>query len=218
MSSLFGDEHRVLQDQFDSRQLADVLEAVIVQPEIDDEAKAFIESRSFFFLSTVNAQGHPTVSHKGGAVGFVRVIDRSTIAFPSYDGNGMFLSMGNIAGDGRIALLFMDFDPPHRLRAHANAVVSSNDPLMSDYPGADLIVRATVTNVFVNCPRYITPRSPTAEPKYVPDANGQAPLPGWKKIDALQPFLPARFQGVAEAEGGVITGDEYGRRLQQGNA
>lgn len=217
MSSLYGDRHRALQDQFDSRSIADVLEAVIVRPEIDDDARAFIESRSFFFLSTVNADGHPTVSHKGGAAGFVRVIDRTTIVFPSYDGNGMFLSMGNIAGDGRIGLLFMDFEHPHRLRAHAHATVSHDDPLIRDYPGADLVVRAVVTDVFVNCPRYITPHSPTAVSKYVPDANGDAPLPGWKKIDLLQPFLPARFQGIAEAEHDLITAEEYDRRLRRGD-
>jgi len=218
MSSFYGDAQRRLQDDFDSRVLADVLEASIVRPQIDDEAKAFIESRSFLFLSTVDANGHPTVSHKGGAVGFVRVIDPSTIVFPSYDGNGMFLSMGNIAHDGRIGLLFMDFERPHRLRAHANAVVSRDDPMMNEYPGADLVVRSTVTSLFVNCPRYISPQTTVGTSKYVPDATGQAPLPAWKKIDALQPFLPVRFQGIAQAENDVITEDEYGRRLTIGDA
>ena len=124
MSSFYRDAHRVLQDEFDSRTVADVLEAAIVRREVDDEAKQFIESRAFFFLSTVDPDGHPTVSHKGGAVGFVRVVDPSTLVFPSYDGNGMFLSMGNIANDGRIGMLFMDFERPHRVRAHATATVS----------------------------------------------------------------------------------------------
>ena len=217
MSSFYSDEQRALQDQFDSRVLADVLEGVIVQPAIDDDAKTFIESRSFFFLSTVNAEGHPTVSYKGGTAGFVRVIDPRTIVFPSYDGNGMFLSMGNIAGDGRIGLLFMDFDPPHRLRAHARATVTRDDAMMADYPGADLIVRATVIETFVNCPRYIAPQA-RGTSKYVPDANGDAPLPGWKKIDALQPFLPGRFQGLAQAEDDLITEAEYAERLKAGDA
>jgi predicted pyridoxine 5'-phosphate oxidase superfamily flavin-nucleotide-binding protein len=215
--SFYGAQQRALQNHFDSRSIADVLEAVIVQPEINDESRAFIESRSFFFLSTVDAHGHPTVSHKGGAAGFVRVIDPTTIVFPSYDGNGMFLSMGNIAGDGRIGLLFMDFERPHRIRAHAHATVSHDDPLIGDYPGADLIVRAVVTDVFVNCPRYITPHTRTAASTYVPDANGDAPLPGWKKIDALQPFLPTRFRGRAAAENDVITIDEYDQRLRRGD-
>lgn len=159
MTTFYGEQHRRLQDQFDSREIADVLAAAIVRPDIDDDAKDFIESRTFFFLSTVDADGQPTVSHKGGAAGFVRVIGPTTIVFPSYDGNGMFLSMGNIAGDGRIGLLFMDFERPHRIRAHARAVVNRDDPMMGDYPGADLIVRAEVTDIFVNCPRYITPHT-----------------------------------------------------------
>ena len=217
MTTFYGEHHRSLQDQFDSREIADVLAAVIVRADIDDEAKAFIESRTFFFLSTVNADGQPTVSHKGGAAGFVRVIDRTTIVFPSYDGNGMFLSMGNIAGDGRIGLLFMDFERPHRVRAHAHAVVCHDDPMMNDYPGADLLVRATVTDMFVNCPRYITPHTPGTTSRYVPDAKGEAPLPGWKKVDVLQPFLPSRFQGLAERENDLITADEYGQRLLRGD-
>ena len=135
----------------------------------------------------------------------MRVIDRSTIVFPSYDGNGMFLSMGNIAGDPRIGLLFMDFERPHRIRAHARAVVHRHDPMIDEYPGADLIVRATVTELFVNCPRYISSQSNNGNSKYIPDTKGEAPLPGWKKIDALQPFLPARFQGIAQAENDLIT-------------
>jgi len=213
MTGLYDDSHRLLQEEFDSRNLADVLEAAIVQPGIDDEAKAFIETRAFFFLSTVNASGHPTVSHKGGAPGFVRVLDPVTIVFPSYDGNGMFLSMGNIAADGRIGLLFMDFEKPHRVRVHAHAVVSGDDPMMGEYPGADLVVRATVTNAFVNCPRYIARQAQLGTSKYVPDDNGAAPMPGWKKIDLVQPFLPEKFQGRAEAEGGTITAEEYAARL-----
>jgi predicted pyridoxine 5'-phosphate oxidase superfamily flavin-nucleotide-binding protein len=217
MGSLYGETHRGLQDQFDSRDLADVLEAVIVQPQIDDAARSFIESRAFFFLSTVNGEGHPTVSHKGGAPGFVKVIDPTTIVFPSYDGNGMFLSMGNIVGDGRIGLLFMDFETPHRVRVHANAVVSADDPMMVEYPGADLVVRATVTDSFINCPRYIAKQSPTGAAKYVPDDKGEAPMPGWKKVDVIQPFLPERFQGRAEAEGGTLTFEEYDENLQRGD-
>jgi predicted pyridoxine 5'-phosphate oxidase superfamily flavin-nucleotide-binding protein len=218
VSSFYGDEQRALQDQFDTRLLADTLEAVIVQPGIDDEAKGFIESRSFFFLSTVDHEGHPTVSHKGGAPGFVRVVDPTTLVFPSYDGNGMFLSMGNIAGDGRIGMLFIDFETPHRVRVHANATVSADDPLMGEYPGADLIVRATVVDSFVNCPRYIAPQAGSEPSRYVPDEDGRAPLPGWKKIDLMQDVLPERDHGRAADEGGTITIDEYAERLADGTA
>jgi len=216
MTTFYGDEHRSLQDRFDSRALADRLEALTVQPVIDEVAKAFIESRAFFFLSTVNHDGHPTVSHKGGAPGFVRVLDDRTLVFPSYDGNGMFLSMGNIAGDGRIGLLFIDFETPHRVRVHAHAEVLSDDPLLDDYPGADLVVRAVVTDSFINCPRYITSNASSEPAKHVPDADGAAPLATWKRLDLLQDALPERFKGQAESEG-PITFDEYVEDLLTGN-
>lgn len=212
---MYGETHRDLQDKFDSRRIADLLESMAV-PGIDEIARLFIESRSFFFLSTVDAEGQPTVSYKGGAPGFVRVIDASTLAFPSYDGNGMFLSMGNIAATSRIGLLFMDFEKPHRVRVHATATVSANDPLLADYPGADLVVRASVQQAFVNCPRYIHKQTPMEVSKYVPDEHGKSPMPGWQRIDLMQSFLPEGLQGRAEAEGGTIAIEEYAALAERG--
>ena len=216
MPNFYSDAQRTLQDRFDSRALADTLEAATVQPGIDEAAKAFIEARAFFFLSTVNEAGQPTVSHKGGAPGFVRVLDPTTIVFPSYDGNGMFLSMGNIAGNGRIGLLFIDFDTPHRVRAHAHAVIVSDGPLLASYPGADLVVQATIIETFINCPRYITRQASSVPASHVPDENGEAPLAEWKRIDLLQHVLPERFRNLADAQGGTITVDEYAEKVLKG--
>lgn len=216
MAEFYSDAHRMLQDQFDSRALADTLEAATVKPALDDAAKAFLETRAFFFLSTVSDRGQPTVSHKGGAPGFVRVLDPTTIVFPSYDGNGMFLSMGNIADNGRIGLLFIDFDTPQRVRAHARASILREGPLFDGYPGADLVVQATLLEVFVNCPRDITRQASSVPARHVPDANGQTPLAEWKKIDLLQPVLPERFRNLADAEGGTITIDEYAAKVLRG--
>ena len=99
MSRLYGDNHRALQEQFDSRRLADAIEKVAMETEVVGPHKDFIESRDMFFLSTVDHKGRPTVSYKGGDPGFVKVVDDTTVVFPSYDGNGMFLSMGNIRGN-----------------------------------------------------------------------------------------------------------------------
>lgn len=214
----YAESHRALQDQFETRGLADALDAFAVVPALDDTARAFIESRAFFFLTTVNADGYPTVSHKGGAPGFVQVVDERTLVFPSYDGNGMFLSMGNIVANPKIGLLFIDFDTPNRLRVHADAVVSDTDPLMAQYPGAELVVRATVTEAFQNCPRYITKQASSVPSKYVPDAQGHAPVASWKKIDMMQPMLSDRDRAKVEAEGGPITGEEYGRLMAAGEA
>lgn len=217
MSSMYGDEHRELQDRFDSRALADTLEAVTVVPVVDEAAKAFIESRSYFFLSTVDGDGQPTVSYKGGAPGFVRVVDDTTLVFPSYDGNGMYLSMGNIAGQGRIGLLFIDFETPHRIRIHADAELVTDGPLLDSYPGADLVVQATVSQSFVNCGRYIPKRAVPEATHHLPDADGNVPLATWKRIDLLQDVLPGRDQGRAEAEASTIDAEEYGKRVARGD-
>lgn len=109
MSRLYGPIHRSLQDRFDTRRLADNVEARVVLTEISPEHKAFIESRDMFFLSTIDHQGRPTVSYKGGDPGFARVIDSKTVVFPCYDGNGMFYSMGNLLGNQQVGMLFNQF-------------------------------------------------------------------------------------------------------------
>ncbi|MFK8048391.1 MAG: pyridoxamine 5'-phosphate oxidase family protein [Halioglobus sp.] len=207
-----------LQDQFESRALANAAEQAIVSNELDEMHRGFIESRDFFFLSTVNAEGCPTVSYKGGAPGIVSVLDSSTIAFPNYDGNGMFLSMGNIADTAKIGLLFIDFETPNRVRVQATASISSDDELLKRYPGANLIVRAHVDKVFLNCARYIHKHTRVEASPYVPDSEGRAPYPSWKRLDFLQDSLLPEDRNRAEQEGGTITQDEYARKLETGDS
>jgi len=215
----FYDEHHAkLQEQFESRDLAQAMEFAIVQPELNDEAISFIEKREFFFLSTVRSDGQPTVSHKGGAPGFVRAIDPTTIVFPSYDGNGMFFSMGNIAATAKVGMLFIDFETPHRVRVHANATVSVNDPLLAEFPGAQLLVRATVTESFINCPRYIVKHQRVEASQYVPDDDGKAPIAAWKKMPELRPYLRPADQAAIEKSGESLTREEYGELLRRGES
>ena len=155
MSRLYGPVHRSLQDRFDTRRLADNVETRVVLTEIPPEHKAFIESRDMFFLSTIDHQGRPTVSYKGGDPGFVRVLDSKTVAFPCYDGNGMFYSMGNLLGNHQVGMLFVNFEKPHRLRLQGIASVDDNDELLREYAEAQLVVRVMVTEIFRNCPRYV---------------------------------------------------------------
>ncbi|MFT6293270.1 MAG: putative pyridoxine 5'-phosphate oxidase superfamily flavin-nucleotide-binding protein [Ilumatobacter sp.] len=216
--SFYRDAQRALQDEFDTRRLADVHEMSIVQSGIDDDRKAFIESRDFFFLSTVGDDGWPTVSYKGGPVGVVHVEDEHTLVFPSYDGNGMFLSMGNIGATAKIGMLFIDFETPNRLRLHAEATVLADDPAINRFPGAELVVRCRVENTFVNCARYIHPHTRVRTSEYIPDADGAQPYPAWKRIDMLQSFLPASDEGKAAQAGGEIEADEYIRRVANGTS
>ncbi len=209
---------RQLQHEHGTENIASLLEMVTVAPLLDKKARAFVESRDFFFLSTVNADGEPTVSYKGGAVGVVTVLDERTILFPSYDGNGMFLSLGNITETSKIGLLFIDFETPHRLRVQATAIVSSDAALLARYPGAQLVVRATIDQVFVNCARMIHRHTRVSQSPYVPDADGTVAYPAWKRIDLVQDALPASDQGRTDQAGGTITIDEYERLLARGES
>jgi len=209
MSRLYGPIHRSLQDRFDARRLADNVEKRVVLTEIPPEHKAFMESRDMFFLSTVDHQGRPTVSYKGGDPGFIRVLDDKTVAFPCYDGNGMFYSMGNLLGNVQVGMLFVDFEKPHRLRLQGIAGVDDNDPLLKDYTEAQLVVRVAVTEIFRNCPRYVHRYNKVKPSEYVPRSTCETPLAPWKRVDDVQASLSAGDRARVEREGGLISRAEY---------
>ncbi|MEM8700859.1 MAG: pyridoxamine 5'-phosphate oxidase family protein [Pseudomonadota bacterium] len=209
---------RDLQDRFGTAKLADTVVAAIVRDEIEDPHVPFIESRDFFFLSTVSADGEPTVSYKGGPVGIVKVLDPRTLVFPSYDGNGMFKSMGNIKAASKVGLLFIDMETPNRIRVQGNASLSEDDPELVRYPGANMLVRVEVTSCFLNCARYIHKHKRIASSPYVPDHKGEQPHPSWKRIDMVQDALPEDARARTAAEGGTITMDDYAGKLMAGES
>ena len=187
---------RQLQDRCDTRLLADRLDEKLSRTAFTADDRAFIASRQFFFLATADASGHPDCSYKGGAPGFVRVTADDELAFPSYDGNGMFRSLGNVLVNPSVALLFIDFERPSRLRVNGAARVEESDPLLAIYPGAQFIVRVHAVRIFPNCPRYIH-RMTVADPSpYVPRADYTPPIPKWKRFDDFANVLarddPAR--------------------------
>src|SRR5277367_2956566 len=211
MSEIYNEQHRTLQQQFDTTRLADRVDKMVVRPQISDDQKAFIETRDMFFLASVDHRGYPTCSYKGGAPGFVRVTDSKTIVFPSYNGNGMFLSMGNSNTSHKVGMLFIDFETPHRVRVQGVATIAHNDPLLAEFVGAELLVRVAVTEAFINCPRYVHKYQRVQTSKYAPHAGSAAPpAPQWKRIDAIQDALPEREKDLAKELGGTLTFEEYG--------
>lgn len=218
MNNLYGSQHRTLQKVFDTEKLADAVASNIVVPELAPEHTGFIESRDMFFLTTIDHRGYPTCSYKGGSVGFVKALDATTLVFPSYDGNGMFLSMANITTNPKIGMLFIDFETPHRVRVHGTATVNTESPLLSEFPGAELIVTVKITEVFINCTRYIHKYQRVASSHYVPKHDCTVPLAQWKRIDNLQESLPERDKHIAEALGGTITTEEYIAMIIKGEA
>ncbi len=215
MSELYGRPHRDLQDRFDTRRLADALEDG-VRRALRASDQRFIQTRDMFFLSTVDHNGWPTVSYKGGAPGFIRIVDERTIAFPCYDGNGMFYSAGNIAQNPTVGLLFIDFETPRRLRAHGHASIAENDPLLAEYHEACLVVRVALRNIFTNCGRYIHRYRREATSEFVPTPGVETPVPSWKRIDSLQETLPEKDREKAKATGGTLTEDEWRKEFWKG--
>ncbi len=179
MSEMYHDGHRDLQQRFDTGRLAEFFEDLAADF-INDDRRRFIEARDMFFLATVDPDGRPNCSYKGGAPGFVRVVDEHTIAFPSYDGNGMYLSMGNIAETAEVGLLFIDFEQQQRMRLNGTATIDVDDELIAEYPEAQFVVRVRVREVFANCPRYIHKLQLVERSVFAPEPGRETPVAAWK--------------------------------------
>jgi len=190
MPDIYHEGQRKLQDQFDTRRLADRIDEKLIKDHIDANDRAFIERMDMFFIATVDAGGHANCSYKGGEPGFVRVIDDRTIAFPNFDGNGMYLSMGNVLETRQVGLLFIDFEHQWRMRLNGEATIDAADPLMAQYPEAQFIVRVQAREVFPNCPRYIHKLKLVERSRFVPKAACETPVPSWKKGDWVADVLP----------------------------
>jgi predicted pyridoxine 5'-phosphate oxidase superfamily flavin-nucleotide-binding protein len=200
MSTFYSEASRRLQDAFETRRLADRLETTIVRTAATDEDRAFIESRDFFLLATVDDDGWPTCSYKGGAPGLVRLLDERTLAFPCYDGNGMYLSMGNASATGKLAMLFIDLEEPKRLRLAGRASIDLRDPLVASWHEAQFVVRVEIEKLWPNCPRYIHRYRRIEASKFVPATGCETPVPAWKTFEFVRDALPARDVAGVQAE------------------
>ena len=192
-SIMFHEGNRELQDAFDSRRISDRLEEKLTRREFTADDKEFIESAIYFLIATADSQGRPDCSFKGGAAGFVRVTGPSELAFPDFDGNGMFKSLGNLVVNPNVGLLFIAMHgKPKRLRVNGTAKVDRDDPLMRHTVGAQLIVRVAARAIFPNCPRYI-PSMQVVEPSVYTPMPGCAPVePAWKGFDIFKDVVHPR--------------------------
>jgi len=190
MSALYEDSHRQLQEQFDTQRLADRIEQRLFRAELTEEDRAFIERLDLFFLATVNSRGEPSCSYKGGDPGFVRVLDSRTLAFPCYDGNGMFLSMSNVAANGHVGMLFIDLTSPKRLRVNGTARIVPPESVAPQFAQAQFVVVVAIREVFPNCPRYIHKHTLVERSPFVPREGTVPPVPKWKQMDWARDVLP----------------------------
>lgn len=188
----FHSGNRALQDQFGSRRLADRLQGIARQAFSEDDRR-FISGLPYFFLASANADGRPDCSFKGGPPGFVQITGPAELAFPDYDGNGMFKSLGNLTVNPGIGLLFIALHgPPRRLRVNGVATVRRDDPLLARTVGAQMIVRVVATAIFPNCPRYLPTMELVAPSSFTPAAGTVAPEPAWKSFPDFADVVPPR--------------------------
>ena len=187
----YHDGNLQLQERFDTRRLADRLKERVTET-IGDEARTIIEEARMFFLATCDKRGLPTCSYKGGDPGFVRIVGEGTLAFPNYDGNGKYQSMGNLLRNPNVGLLFVDFEGSQRLRVQGVARIEQDDELLAEYAEAQFIVRVDVTEVYKNCPRYVHKYQFVEPSEYVPHSDRETPQPAWKSSEELKDALPRR--------------------------
>jgi len=197
----YHDGMRRLQDERGTRRIADRLAEVTLRTGFSDEDRAFISRSILFFIATADAQGRPDCSYKGGMPGFVRVLDDHTLAFPDYDGNGMYRSLGNVLVNPYVALLFIDFETQKRLRVNGTASVSATDPLLASFEGAAFVVRVAAQAIFPNCPRYIHKMQLVEHSVYAPCPGHEPPVPAWKGYDTFKDHLPDRDRCKPEPTG-----------------
>ena len=189
LSAMYGPGARDLQDAFDSRRLADRLIDLTLHSELNDDDIALVGDQSSLLLATVDAEGWPDVSYKGGVPGFIKVIGRNELQFASFDGNGMFRSLGNIVDTAKVAILFVDTVRPWRMRVHGTAVVSTDQADLDRFHGAQAVVKVTIGRIFPNCGRYV--HSGTEISPYVPQQGHEPPDPSWKALPMIRDVLPA---------------------------
>lgn len=191
MTNRYHEGQRQFQDRFDTRRLADRL-AEATNDTFDDVTAAFITTRDMFFIASTDLDGAPDCSYKGGDPGFVRVIDARTLAFPVFDGNGMFRTLGNLTVNPGVGLLFIDFEAGTRLRVNGDASVDLDDPLTASYQGALCVVRVRARSIFANCRRYVHEYRKVSPSPFVPRDDVDPPVPDWK----LDPW----FDGTLSAD------------------
>jgi predicted pyridoxine 5'-phosphate oxidase superfamily flavin-nucleotide-binding protein len=200
-SKLYSAGSRLLQDRFDSRRIADRLEEVNLAQSFSETHREIIETAPMFFLATADGNGQPDVSYKGGMPGFVRVIGPCELAFPDYNGNGMFKSLGTILENPNVGLLFIRWsDKPKRLRILGRASIDQNDSLLAELAGAQLVVRVKAERIFDNCPRYIHRMELRSYSPYAPAPGAELPIPEWKRNPVFRDALPERDLDALSAE------------------
>jgi hypothetical protein len=137
------------------------------QTEISPDLAGFVAAQRSFFLATANADGQPYIQHRGGPAGFLKVIDRLTLAFADYKGNRQFITQGNLTDNHRAFIFLIDYVNRTRIKIWGSAKVIEDRPdLLSELMPSQDDYRARAEQVMLftvkawdsNCPQHIPQR------------------------------------------------------------
>ena len=186
----YHDGMRAMQDRYEGREVPDRLAKHRMRQAFNEADREFIASSSFFFLATASADS-VDCSFKGGDPGFVRVVGDNAIAWPDYDGNRMYRSLGNVSVSPRVGVLFINmegklFNNAGRLRINGHAEVDESPEAIAGMPGAKRLIKVTAEHIFSNCPRYIPKLQQQEASIYTPRDGYDPPDPAWKGMDFMK--------------------------------
>jgi predicted pyridoxine 5'-phosphate oxidase superfamily flavin-nucleotide-binding protein len=186
---------RALQEKMGSRKAyARAEDGPAHHDRLSEREAAFIAARDSFYMASVSETGWPYIQHRGGPAGFVKVLDERTLGFADFRGNRQYVSIGNFAGNDRVALFFMDYPDQRRLKllGHAKAIEAEDRPeliaslAVEGYRAtAERAILITVEAFDWNCSQHITPR-------FTQDDIADAVAPLHEKIRELQEKIEAR--------------------------
>ena len=151
----FGQQLFLVLAEVDRRFHRDAAHQVTHRTAFTAADKAFIEAQPFFFLATSSPDGHCDCSFKGGGPRLIRILDEKTFAFPDFDGNGAFMSLGNILLNPQVGCLFIDFNDGGRLRVNGRASVHESGPVAALFPAHKRVVLVDIEQVVPNCPQHV---------------------------------------------------------------
>lgn len=183
---------RHLQRRFGTEGLAAHIARRYVVDALEPEHVEWIRGASAVYVATVDPQGFPECSYKGGLPGFIQVLDPRTLELPSYDGNGMYRTLGNASAQPRVALLFLFPELPAKLRVNGACEVLTQPSAVASHIGADAVLRVHIREVFENCPRYLHNPVTGEYSAHCPRPGYRPPDPAWKLKPEYDGLLPAR--------------------------
>jgi predicted pyridoxine 5'-phosphate oxidase superfamily flavin-nucleotide-binding protein len=147
------------QARYGARENAERIESLApARDRLNDDLIAFIEMADSFFIGTASREGWPHVQHRGGPVGFLKVLDDRTLAFADFAGNQQYITTGNLAENDRVLLFMIDYERGRRLKIWGRATVIDDDAALfervsdSNYPAkVERVIRIDVLAWDLNC-------------------------------------------------------------------